>query len=51
MYYKMGFKKKRLVQTEAGIRDQIAKELNGQIEIATPVGRIDILTNTLLNRS
>jgi hypothetical protein len=33
---------------EAEIRDSIAETLNGQIEVKTPVGRIDILTDTLL---
>jgi hypothetical protein len=35
-------------QTESGVRDRISKKLNGQIEVTTPVGRIDILTDTLL---
>jgi hypothetical protein len=35
-------------QTEAGVRDLIAKQLNGRIEVTTPVGRIDVLTDTLL---
>lgn len=29
---------------ESKVRDSLAKKLNGQVEVSTPVGRIDILT-------
>lgn len=31
---------------ELFVRNNLAKQLNGQIEISTPVGRIDVLTNS-----
>ena len=32
--------------TELWYRDHLAKQLNGQVEVSTPAGRIDILTKT-----
>lgn len=32
--------------TELWYRDRLAKQLNGQVEVSTPAGRIDILTDT-----
>lgn len=34
------------VNSEAWYRDKLARELNGQTEVQTPVGRIDLLTKT-----
>jgi hypothetical protein len=34
------------VNSEAWHRDKLARELNGETEVQTPVGRIDILTKT-----
>ena len=32
--------------TELSYRNRLAKQLNGQVEVSTPAGRIDILTET-----
>lgn len=33
------------LKTEAWYRDRLARELNGEIEVSTPVGRIDVLSS------